>query len=121
MKNTRITRRRMLVTSAGIAVTPFVVGCGGVVGEAVVVVTLLKLAAVGAVAVAVISISYFEIQNAYLDSEKKRLELEGFRNGKWTTAKISLTDEQIATIQKKGKLEIQFSDGKKTTVKVSKR
>jgi len=91
-------------------------GCG--VAEIAALAVIVKIVAGATLAVLVVAGVAWQVESARLDVEKKRLEIEGIRDGKRVSKTISLTDEQVAAIQKTGKLEVQFEDGKTSTINV---
>lgn len=119
MKKTQLSRRKVFKIMFAAVLSPFAIaGCGGGVGEIVLLVTLVKLVAAGAVAVLTVKMASIVVQSAELDLQQKRLELEGYNGREKTKALIELTDDQVKTIMEKGQIELEFSDGKKQVVTV---
>ncbi|MCA9191266.1 MAG: hypothetical protein KDB03_05880 [Planctomycetales bacterium] len=93
-------------------------GCGGVVGEVAIVVTVIKLLAIGATAVLTVAGTYWMVESARLDAAKRQLILEGMKDGRPAHSTIKLTDEQLRTIEDTGALKIKFEDGREIEVQV---
>ena len=110
--------KNLFRTALLVFILPLAVGCGGVVGEVAAVVTVVKLVAIGATAVLTVAGTYWLVESARLDAAKRQLILEGMKDGEKTTQVINLEDEQLATIERTGELQIEFSDGRTATVKV---
>ena len=120
MHPNRLSRRNVMRFAVGAALSPLVaIGCGGGVGEIAVVCLVVKLVAGAAFAVLVVQGVAWQVESARLDAAKKQLELEGVKNGRKAHSTIKLTDEQVKTVQQKGKLEIEFGDGTKRIVNVN--
>ncbi len=102
------------------ALSPLLIGCGGGVVEVAAVVVLIKLVAAGAFAILSVAGAYWFVESARLDAAKKELILQGMKDGKSTLTTLRLSDEQLKTIEQKGKLKIQFEDGKEVEVDVTK-
>lgn len=119
MTQESVNRRKLFQLVVAGALSPVIIGCGGIVGEIAVAVAVIKLIAGATAAILIVQGLSWQVQSAKLDAEAKRLKLQGIKDGKKVYSTIDLTDEQVQTIQDKGQLEVKFDDGASYLVKVT--
>ena len=111
-------KKRLLRFFMAFALSPLMIGCGGVIGEIAVAVVIIKMIAVGAFTILSVAGAYWFVESARLDTARKELILQGMKDGKQANSTVQLTDEQLKTIEETGKLKIQFEDGREVEVDV---
>ena len=127
MSNGPVSRRqfaRLVFGGFGAAAAVVASGCGAPAVPAAVKVVVIVLTWLGFIATTGYLVlraneQYWKVESARLDVEKKRLELEGIKNGERVQGILPLDDEQMAAVIEYKQVRIEFEDGQTVELPVT--